>query len=111
MRNIKLSLFWVLLIGLAGNSAIAANGKMIFAVDIIRHGARSPIDEMPAAPHKWPQGLGQLSPLGMKQEYERGTEFRKRYVDQYQLLPAEYNAETMYVQSSDIDRTLMSAEC
>ncbi len=111
MRNLGLTLLLTLLIGLVGNAAIAGNEKMIFAVDIIRHGDRSPIDEIPAAPYKWPQGLGQLSPLGMRQEYQLGEGLHHQYVDQYHLLPPEYLAETMFVQSSDIDRTLMSAEC
>ena len=87
------------------------HGKLVFAVDVIRHGDRAPITDLPVAPHKWPQGLGQLTPEGMHQEFELGKEFRKRYIEQNHLLPEMYDCETMYVRASDVDRTLMSAEC
>jgi lysosomal acid phosphatase len=45
----------------------------------------------------------------MQQEFKLGVEFRKRYIESYHLLPLNYVAETMYVRSSDFDRTLMSA--
>lgn len=104
-------LFLSAFVYLIGSSANAEQGKMVFAVDLIRHGDRSPIKEIPNAPFAWPQGLGQLTPEGMAQEFKLGTEFRERYVNHYHLLPPEYLAETMQVQSSDVNRTLMSAEC
>ena len=84
--------------------------KLIFAVDIIRHGDRTPISEIPASPHVWKEGLGELTAEGMRQEFQLGTQFRKRYVEQEHLLPAQYSAELMYVRSTDFNRTLMSAE-
>ncbi len=93
-------------------SAMAADDeKMVFAIDVIRHGDRGPVTEFPADPHKWPQGLGQLTPEGMRGEYELGKRFRARYVDENHLLPAVYDCDSMYVRASDVDRTLMSAEC
>ncbi len=91
--------------------AFCADETMVFAVDVIRHGDRTPIIELPNVPVKWPQGLGQLTAEGMNQEFQLGKEFRKRYVEQYHLLPETYDRETMYVRASDVDRTLMSAEC
>lgn len=85
--------------------------RLIFAVDVIRHGDRNPIIEIPTAPHDWPEGLGQLTPLGMHQEYELGKEHRHYYIDQEKLLPKSYQTGTIYVRSTDVDRTLMSAEC
>ena len=87
------------------------DSKMVFAIDVIRHGDRAPIADFPAAPHKWPQGLGQLTPEGMRGEFELGKIFRSRYIDKNHLLPATYDCDSMYVRASDIDRTLMSAEC
>lgn len=86
-------------------------GKMVFAIDVIRHGDRGPILDFLSAPHKWPQGLGQLTPEGMNQEYNLGKKLRERYVDQNHLLPPQYDHDTMFVRASDVDRTLMSAEC
>ena len=88
-----------------------SESKLVFAVDVIRHGDRGPIVDLISAPHKWPQGLGQLTPEGMHQEFELGKKFHERYIVKNHLLPEKYDVETMYVRSSDIDRTLMSAEC
>lgn len=83
---------------------------LIFALDIIRHGDRTPIIGLPNVDYQWAQGLGQLTAEGMEQEYKLGIEFRKLYVDQTHLLPENYQAGTMYVRSTDYDRTLMSAQ-
>lgn len=85
--------------------------KLIFAVDVIRHGDRTPIIDIPKIHHHWPEGLGQLTPLGMHQEYELGQKFHHRYIDQEKLLPRNYQPGTLYVRSTDVDRTLMSAQC
>ncbi|HLD17039.1 MAG TPA: histidine phosphatase family protein [Coxiellaceae bacterium] len=87
-----------------------AEEKLIFAVDVIRHGDRTPIHEIPAVPYHWTQGLGQLTPTGMRQEYQLGSHLHALYIDQYHLLPPTYLPETMYVRSTNYDRTLMSAE-
>src|ERR1700730_861864 len=85
--------------------------KLIFAIDLIRHGDRTPINSIPKSPpYHWAEGPGQLTPEGMQQEYQLGVQFRKRYIDQYHLLPPHYDGDTIYVRSSDYDRTLMSAE-
>lgn len=102
--------FLALLYTFACSGALADSEQMIFAVDVIRHGDRAPIEDIPSA--RWTDSLplGHLSPLGMQQEFQLGEKFRERYVKQYHLLPEHYSSETMYVRSSDIDRTLISAE-
>ncbi|OGT53808.1 MAG: hypothetical protein A3E84_03785 [Gammaproteobacteria bacterium RIFCSPHIGHO2_12_FULL_42_13] len=92
------------------SSASFATEKLLFAVDIIRHGDRTPIYEIPKAPYQWKEGLGQLTTTGMKQEIKLGEALRKKYVNQYRLLPAKYQPETVYVRSTSWDRTIMSAE-
>ncbi|MBX9742521.1 MAG: histidine phosphatase family protein [Chthoniobacterales bacterium] len=104
---IGLSLFCVS----ASAAAPKTTDQLIFAVDVIRHGDRNPIRDIPKAPHLWPEGLQQLTPLGMHQEYELGKKHRQRYVFQEKLLPRSYQPETIYVRSTDVDRTLMSAQC
>lgn len=87
-----------------------AQDKLLFAIDVIRHGDRSPVKAIPSSPYNWPQGYGELSELGMQQEYQLGQQFRKKYVDEYHLLPKSFEEKTMYVRSTDVNRTLMSAE-
>lgn len=88
---------------------VLATEKALFAIDVIRHGDRTPIVSLPSAKHVLLEGHGQLTAKGMQQEFLLGVAFRKRYIDQYHLLPSKYSPETMQVRSSDFDRTLMSA--
>ncbi len=86
-----------------------AADKLVFAIDLIRHGDRTPIITIPTALNKWQEGPGQLTTIGMQQEYNLGVKLRQRYVDKEQLLPAQYQPATLYARSTDVDRTLMSA--
>lgn len=97
---------WILIL----TNSVCAAEKLIFAIDVIRHGDRTPIHEIPKQPYHWKEGLGELTAQGMHQEFELGASLRKKYIDEEHLLPAQYNAATLYVRSTDINRTLMSAE-
>ncbi|XP_039192141.1 prostatic acid phosphatase-like isoform X2 [Crotalus tigris] len=77
---------------------------------IYRHGDRSPIENYPNGLHhesEWPQGFGQLTKIGMQQQYELGQYIKKRYSD---FLSASYKTEEILIQSTEIDRTIMSAQ-
>src|SRR5579872_6383729 len=104
----KKLLFIAVLLAMTTNAY--AEGKLIFAIDIIRHGDRTPVANIPTVKYNWPEGFGQLTPTGMHQEYELGKKQRAMYVNQYHLLPAQYKAGTVYVRASDFDRTLMSGQ-
>ncbi|WP_298622862.1 histidine phosphatase family protein [uncultured Legionella sp.] len=106
--NNKLHLTLALLI--TSPSLLFAADTLIFAVDVIRHGDRTPIAAIPSINYQWREGLGQLTAEGMQQEYQLGMEFRKKYIEQTHLLPKHYQPGTMYVRSTDYDRTLMSAQ-
>jgi acid phosphatase len=84
--------------------------KLIFAVDLIRHGDRTPIIGLPSVDYQWQQGYGQLTAEGMRQEYELGKTFRKRYIEDSHLLTPSYQQDSIYVRSTDYERTLMSAQ-
>ena len=91
-------------------TTVYAEETLIFAIDLIRHGDRTPVYDLPNFPYSWKEGLGELTAEGMNQEFQRGIQFRQQYIEQNHLLPPEYQAEAIYVRSSDINRTLMSAE-
>ncbi len=60
------------------NGAMAQSEQMIFAVDVIRHGDRAPIESIPNAPWTDPLPLGHLSPVGMEQEFHLGREISRQ---------------------------------
>lgn len=108
MKNKFLQLFIVL--GLCISPTLFAAEKLIFAVDLIRHGDRTPEVIMPNVDYQWKMGKGQLTPRGMRQEFDLGTKMRNRYVNETHLLPANYQAGTIYARSTSVQRTLMSAQ-
>lgn len=90
---------------------MAAAGPVLrSAIVITRHGDRTPIKTFPNTKSVWPEGLGQLTWLGMEQHYELGQMFRKRYVEEHGLVGSEYRGNEVYVRSTSKERTLMSAQ-
>lgn len=79
---------------------------------IFRHGDRTPIDTYPTDPYRnrsfWPEGFGQLTNVGKQQHFELGKFFRRRYDSL--IGTGDYLRDNVYVQSTNVDRTLMSAE-
>ncbi|XP_046327992.2 prostatic acid phosphatase-like [Haliotis rufescens] len=77
---------------------------------VYRHGDRSPFMTYPNNPNAiekyWPQGLGWLTMEGMKQHYSLGRFIRRRYSG---FLSDKYLHTEITVESSDVDRCLMSA--
>ncbi|XP_060103696.1 prostatic acid phosphatase-like [Heteronotia binoei] len=80
------------------------------AVIIFRHGDRTPFRSYPTELYRendWPQGYGQLTKLGIQQQYELGQYLRDRYAN---VLSIQYKREEICVLSTDYDRTIMSAQ-
>ncbi|VVC34466.1 Histidine phosphatase superfamily,Histidine phosphatase superfamily, clade-2,Histidine acid [Cinara cedri] len=87
-------------------------GQLIFTTLVYRHGERSFEKTYPTDPYAnvskyWPMGLGGLSLVGIEREYILGKWLRDRY-DRW--LPKIYHVDDVFVQSSDFDRTIMSAQ-
>ncbi|MDQ7826915.1 MAG: histidine phosphatase family protein [Candidatus Eremiobacteraeota bacterium] len=99
----------LLALWLCQTSAIAGD-RLIFTVVLIRHGDRTPVNDIPADPCPWKLGLGELTPLGIHQEYLLGKELRARYVDELKLLPPRYEPNMIHALSTDLNRTIMSAQ-
>ncbi|KAJ8916513.1 hypothetical protein NQ315_000155 [Exocentrus adspersus] len=85
--------------------------ELVAVTVLYRHGDKTPTTSFPNDPYfnisYWPMGFGQLTNQGKRRQYELGKWFRNRYSA---FLPEEYNAKDIYVLSSDVDRTLMSAQ-
>ncbi|XP_033761356.1 prostatic acid phosphatase-like [Pecten maximus] len=87
---------------------------LVLVQAVFRHGDRSPVNFYPNDRHRdyWPQGLGQLTKIGMNQEYRLGKFFRERYIQRNDtFLSSRYEHSEVYIRSTDKDRTLMSAYC
>jgi len=84
--------------------------KLIFSIDIVRHGDRTPLRALEGVPYPWKERVGQLTVNGMKNHLQIGKNFRARYVYNEKLLPENYDNDQIYVYSTDYDRTLMSAQ-
>ncbi|CAK61322.1 unnamed protein product (macronuclear) [Paramecium tetraurelia] len=57
------------------------------------------------------QGIlnGQLTPIGTRQHYVLGQWLRKRYIEDLKLLSQFYNEAEIYIESTDVNRTILSA--
>ncbi|KAI6176106.1 Histidine phosphatase superfamily, clade-2-containing protein [Aphelenchoides bicaudatus] len=90
----------------------SANLSTLVHLQIIcRHGDRNPWillpDDPNNGPETWPEGLGELTRLGIEQGFHLGQLIRRRYTS---FLPVGYGANDFYMRSSDRNRTLMSAQ-
>lgn len=90
------------------NSCVYAD-KLIFASELIRHGERTPNGNLSSLPDSHPLGFGKLTDKGIQQEYALGQKVKKQYIARYKLLDKNYDVRTTYARSTDLDRTLMSA--
>ncbi|KHJ41327.1 histidine acid phosphatase [Trichuris suis] len=91
-----------------GGQANSTELRLVAAV--WRHGSRAPIrnvfgvsDEQVAA--HWPRGLRELTTKGIQEQRLLGEFLHERY----KQFMTDYSSETIYVRSSDSNRTIMSA--
>ncbi|XP_046545921.1 lysosomal acid phosphatase-like isoform X1 [Haliotis rubra] len=109
MRLDMLTILTVVL-GCALAVSLAASPTLRLVNLVYRHGDRSPYRTYPnnlnSIDKNWPQGLGWLTTEGMKQHYSLGRFIRRRYTG---FLSDKYLHTEIRVESSDVDRCLMSA--
>ncbi|CEL91772.1 unnamed protein product [Vitrella brassicaformis CCMP3155] len=88
--------------------------ELVFAVEICRHGARAPMEEFTGDKenklNNWLGGRSYLTQVGEVQHWLLGPILRDRYVKQYNLLSPTYAPGEIYIRSSAIWRTVMSAQ-
>ena len=85
--------------------------ELVALVEVCRHGSRAPTDYNGYDAGNWPWGRGELTPTGQRMHYLNGVEFRKRYIEfeDRKLFGPAYNESEIYVRSTDVNRTIMSA--
>ena len=72
-----------------------------------RHGDRSPVHLLPNDRATWPEGLGQLSGIGMAQHVALGETLRSNYSGLLGL--DSYSVFDVYARATQVDRTIQSA--
>jgi len=91
--------------------AAVAWGQVVFVAEMCRHGSRAPITLYPwDEDGRWSNGAGELSYVGMRQHFLLGSELRQRYIVEDPVLSPSYTATQVYFRSTDVNRTLMSAQ-
>ena len=80
--------------------------RMAFAFELVRHGARAPIEDRNL--QFFPVSEGQLTPEGMRQRHLLGKNNRKRYAEEYGLISPKYIPDEVLMISTDVNRTIQS---
>ena len=80
--------------------------QLIFAFELVRHGARAPFDDRVI--DDFTVGKSMLTPEGMRQRYLLGKYSKQRYTETYKLLSEEYVPSEIFVQSTNVNRTMQS---
>jgi hypothetical protein len=91
-------------------SIIKCDDEIRFVFEMFRHGARAPWNSLDQTGRDlfnetW-SGAGELSEVGMRQHYLLGYRNRVRYGN---FLSKSYDPKEIYVVSTDVNRTIMSA--
>lgn len=109
MRTYRGTFYFIIQMLLCGTGMFTAQNSLQLVQILFRHGDRTPIEPFPTDKHKdyWTQGFGQLTKIGKQEQYELGQFIRKRYQD---FLNESYNCDEVLINSTNVDRTLMSAE-
>jgi hypothetical protein len=95
--------FWIIFIALP-----LLQAELIQVIQLARHGARTP-NSFEYIPNQFNEDNGQLTVLGMVQQYFLGQEMRKRYVEDLGFLSHEFNSSEVVFKSSFKNRTVRSA--
>ena len=105
-------IFWLILFCIYNNiSLLESEKKLLFVLEHFRHGARGPYKSFDydnwedIFKVKW-NGAGELTPNGMRMHYLLGVSVRNKYKD---FISNEYNPKEIYIISTDLNRTIMSA--
>ena len=82
------------------------NLKLVFALDLVRHGDRAPKRYIPEISETWSKDeAGKITLLGKKQAQLLGEEFRNYYINKTQLLPKKFQSDLIQINSTKKQRT------
>jgi hypothetical protein len=84
--------------------------ELLSVVLISRHGIRAPLIKYSWDENEWSENPGELLPEGIMQHYILGEELREVYIKTHKLIPDQYNATEVFIQSTEFSRTISSAQ-
>jgi len=84
------------------------HAELIQVIQLARHGARTP-NSFEFMANQYQEDEGQLTALGLTQQYHLGQEMRKRYIEDTNFLSDEFNSSDVLIKSSWKNRTIRSA--
>jgi len=84
------------------------HAELIQVIQLARHGARTP-NSFEFMANQYQETEGQLTVLGLTQQYHLGQEMRKRYIEDTAFLSEEFNSSEVLIKSSWKNRTISSA--
>ena len=83
------------------------SSSLVQVISVYRHGAREPIYDYYNS--NTFSDKGQLTSVGMRQHYNLGKELRSIYIDKLKFLSPNYSAKELFVRSTFVNRTVVSA--
>lgn len=89
---------------------VVAESRLIYLYSLIRHGAIYPVKQIYDG-YQSKQFRGNLTTVGMRQQYNLGTYIRALYVEQERLISPDFNPKEVEFFSSTVDRTSYSSLC
>lgn len=79
-------------------------------IEFFRHGAR--YNAYPNMQYKNESLLsGELTEVGMRQQYELGVNLKAKYIDELKLVNKSFNPNQFYIYSTNYNRTMDSCRC
>ena len=82
--------------------------KLLQVIEVIRHGAREPLSMLYNGKELldiW----GELTTVGMREHFLLGRQLREKYINQEKLLQPFFDPSEVYIRSTDVNRTIVSA--
>ena len=98
----------IILLAVLSISSLLVRSELLMVVEVFRHGARGPLYENLDYSNWSAPGL--LTAVGMRQHFLLGDALRTRYIKNQSFLSSSYNHTELYIRSTDVDRTIESAQ-
>ena len=89
--------------------AVFTESRLIYLCSLIRHGSMYH-QSSSINPGEFGRVAGNLTVVGIRQQYNLGTYLKAMYIDQEGLVSPNYNPKEVEFFSSNVDRTSVSAQ-